>query len=252
MSSGERPIGAAKGKQSDTEALCQPRPQEMLSYSAKLCPWALIISYRFAALLPQWQHCHFLGERNRRPVHGCHNAKQGQKDKSEASKCRTTTKRKNTADGGVSMYILSAVRLTQAVCMINSANEQPLNARNQPKSLTLKRKQNLWSPLSGRRGDNPQREGEAGIYTLYTPTAPTTTVAIQGDMSGCHTKVQTDPPEDGPHSTKLVRNWGRKGASFPFQPPDSGGLVPAVRPPYACAGLLRCACYAHPTRLFCG
>ena len=24
MSSGERPIGAAKGKQSDTEALCQP------------------------------------------------------------------------------------------------------------------------------------------------------------------------------------------------------------------------------------
>ena len=26
MSSGERPIGAAKGKQSDTEALCQPPP----------------------------------------------------------------------------------------------------------------------------------------------------------------------------------------------------------------------------------
>ena len=26
MSSGERPIGAAKGKQSDTEALCQPLP----------------------------------------------------------------------------------------------------------------------------------------------------------------------------------------------------------------------------------
>ena len=26
MSSGERPIGAAKGKQSETEALCQPRP----------------------------------------------------------------------------------------------------------------------------------------------------------------------------------------------------------------------------------
>ena len=25
MSSGERPIGAAKGKQSDTEALCPPR-----------------------------------------------------------------------------------------------------------------------------------------------------------------------------------------------------------------------------------
>ena len=26
MSSGERPIGAAKGKQSNTEALCQPPP----------------------------------------------------------------------------------------------------------------------------------------------------------------------------------------------------------------------------------
>ena len=26
MSSGERPIGAAKGKQTDTEALCQPPP----------------------------------------------------------------------------------------------------------------------------------------------------------------------------------------------------------------------------------
>ena len=26
MSSGERPIGATKGKQSDTEALCQPPP----------------------------------------------------------------------------------------------------------------------------------------------------------------------------------------------------------------------------------
>ena len=28
MSSGERPIGAAKGKQSNTEALCQPPPQD--------------------------------------------------------------------------------------------------------------------------------------------------------------------------------------------------------------------------------
>ena len=27
MSSGERPIGAAKGKQSDTEALCQTPPR---------------------------------------------------------------------------------------------------------------------------------------------------------------------------------------------------------------------------------
>ena len=28
MSGGERPIGAAKGKQSDTEALCQPPPPQ--------------------------------------------------------------------------------------------------------------------------------------------------------------------------------------------------------------------------------
>ena len=28
MSSGERPIGAAKGKQPDTEALCQPPPPQ--------------------------------------------------------------------------------------------------------------------------------------------------------------------------------------------------------------------------------
>ena len=31
MSSGERPIGAAKGKQSDTEALCQTPPPEPLA-----------------------------------------------------------------------------------------------------------------------------------------------------------------------------------------------------------------------------
>ena len=34
MSSGERPIGAAKGKQSDTEALCQPPPPPRLQSSA--------------------------------------------------------------------------------------------------------------------------------------------------------------------------------------------------------------------------
>ena len=48
MSSGERPIGAAKGKQSDTEALCQPppppdRPPRMWcpcagAHAAWLCP----------------------------------------------------------------------------------------------------------------------------------------------------------------------------------------------------------------------
>ena len=31
MSGGERPIGAAKGKQSDTEALCQPPPRTRIS-----------------------------------------------------------------------------------------------------------------------------------------------------------------------------------------------------------------------------
>ena len=36
MSSGERPIGAAKGKQSDTEALCQPPPPP--SRAPSLCP----------------------------------------------------------------------------------------------------------------------------------------------------------------------------------------------------------------------
>ena len=38
MSSGERPIGAAKGKQSDTEALCQPPllPFQYLRLTAKI------------------------------------------------------------------------------------------------------------------------------------------------------------------------------------------------------------------------
>ena len=43
MSSGERPIGATKGKQSDTEALCQPPPspapaQLNMPYRPSLCP----------------------------------------------------------------------------------------------------------------------------------------------------------------------------------------------------------------------
>ena len=33
MSGGERPIGAAKGKQSDTEALCQPPPPRSPLYA---------------------------------------------------------------------------------------------------------------------------------------------------------------------------------------------------------------------------
>ena len=36
MSGGERPIGAAKGKQSDTEALCQPPPP---SGELFVCVW---------------------------------------------------------------------------------------------------------------------------------------------------------------------------------------------------------------------
>ena len=44
MSSGERPIGAAKGKQSDTEALCHPTPL----FQRMLCPtnasvWTVIL-----------------------------------------------------------------------------------------------------------------------------------------------------------------------------------------------------------------
>ena len=35
MSSGERPIGAAKGKQSDTEALCQTPPRNRTSWGPK-------------------------------------------------------------------------------------------------------------------------------------------------------------------------------------------------------------------------
>ena len=38
MSSGERPIGAAKGKQSDTEALCQPPPPPPPHHVAWLPP----------------------------------------------------------------------------------------------------------------------------------------------------------------------------------------------------------------------
>ena len=42
MSSGERPIGAAKGKQSDTEALCQTPPPP--SYSLSLWAHTLCLS----------------------------------------------------------------------------------------------------------------------------------------------------------------------------------------------------------------
>ena len=48
MSSGERPIGAAKGKQSDTEALCQPPPLQTPS------PLQTPPSPLAAALLPQY------------------------------------------------------------------------------------------------------------------------------------------------------------------------------------------------------
>ena len=39
MSSGERPIGAAKGKQSDIEALCQPPPPPPGGGGTILGPW---------------------------------------------------------------------------------------------------------------------------------------------------------------------------------------------------------------------
>ena len=38
MSSGKRPIGAAKGKQSDTEALCQTPPPGCPAYAQPLSP----------------------------------------------------------------------------------------------------------------------------------------------------------------------------------------------------------------------
>ena len=38
MSSGERPMGAAKGKQSDTEALCQPPPHPRHGEDSLHCP----------------------------------------------------------------------------------------------------------------------------------------------------------------------------------------------------------------------
>ena len=40
MSSGEGPIGAAKGRQSDTEALCQPPPPPTLLRKALPLPYA--------------------------------------------------------------------------------------------------------------------------------------------------------------------------------------------------------------------
>ena len=49
MSSGERPIGAAKGKQSDTEALCQtpPPPSRSRARTADIIPDILHFSQRF-------------------------------------------------------------------------------------------------------------------------------------------------------------------------------------------------------------
>ena len=43
MSSGERPIGAAKGKQSDTEALCQPPPPPDPDFAPPLCPVSALV-----------------------------------------------------------------------------------------------------------------------------------------------------------------------------------------------------------------
>ena len=37
MSGGERPVGAAKGKQPNTEALCQPPPPALTACSGSSC-----------------------------------------------------------------------------------------------------------------------------------------------------------------------------------------------------------------------
>ena len=59
MSSGERPIGAAKGKQSDTEALCQPPPPRPRnahtvgepSHITKVFQWPVFVARPY-----QYQH----------------------------------------------------------------------------------------------------------------------------------------------------------------------------------------------------
>ena len=45
MYSGERPIGAAKGRQSDTEALCQPPPPSRVVSTPVYYPHTLLSSY---------------------------------------------------------------------------------------------------------------------------------------------------------------------------------------------------------------
>ena len=51
MSSSERPIGAAKGKQSNTEALCQPPPPPTLGSCAPAC-WRVVLRHRTPDYLP--------------------------------------------------------------------------------------------------------------------------------------------------------------------------------------------------------
>ena len=52
MSGGERPIGAAKGKQSDTEALCQPPPPPLFQSNACAPPFRPSVGLRSSALRP--------------------------------------------------------------------------------------------------------------------------------------------------------------------------------------------------------
>ena len=80
MSSGERPIGAAKGKQSDTEALCQPPPPPVAQ--ARACPstqWALNRCFQdFSGPLFLWSRMqdwafvtHFVEGRRGSFIHVC-------------------------------------------------------------------------------------------------------------------------------------------------------------------------------------
>ena len=46
MSSGERPIGAAKGTQSDTEALCHPPPPSNWLLMIPKTPWPCALVWR--------------------------------------------------------------------------------------------------------------------------------------------------------------------------------------------------------------
>ena len=71
MSCGERPIGAAKGKQSDTEALCQSPPPNMVPkdgpgtavHSCGACWWAGLLTTASKEDTQPWTECKYSGQR---------------------------------------------------------------------------------------------------------------------------------------------------------------------------------------------